>query len=62
MNATEYMQDLEMARKRDHKIMITDEAIKKVPMISYREIPEKEYPMLCNLAQEVLKISKEQNK
>ena len=49
-----------MAHKRDHKIMITDEAIKKVPMISYREIPEKEYPMLRNLAQEVLKISKVQ--
>lgn len=27
------MKDLEMAKKRDHKIMITDEAIKKVPRI-----------------------------
>ncbi|MCI9337315.1 MAG: hypothetical protein HFH93_07225, partial [Lachnospiraceae bacterium] len=30
----ENLKDLEMAKKRDHKIMITDEAIKKVPRIA----------------------------
>ena len=50
-----------MARKRDHKILITDEAIKKVPFIAYREISEKEYPVLQELARDVLRISKEQN-
>ena len=35
------LNDLEMAKKRDHKIMITDEAINKVPLVQYKEIPEK---------------------
>lgn len=61
MNDKEYIQDLEMARKRDHKIMITDEAIAKVPAVRYREIPEREYPLLRELAQDVLRIAKEQN-
>ena len=34
------LNDLEMAKKRDHKIMITDEAINKVPLVQYKEIPE----------------------
>ena len=34
--------DLEMAKKRANKIIITDMAIKKVPLIRYREIPESE--------------------
>ena len=34
------LNDLEMAKKRDHKIMITDEAINKVPRVQYKEIPE----------------------
>ena len=34
------LKDLEMAKKRDHKIMITDEAIRKVPRIQYKK-PEK---------------------
>ena len=29
-----------MAKKRDHKIMITDEAIEKVPFVKYKKIPE----------------------
>ena len=58
---TEKIFDLKMARKRDHKILITDEAIKKVPFIAYREISEKEYPVLQELARDVLRISKEQN-
>ena len=34
---------LEMAKKRDHKVMITEEAINKIPRIKYRDIPESEY-------------------
>lgn len=55
------LQDLEMARKRDHKIMITDEAINKVPYIKYKEIPESEYSLLWEFAKEVLSISKNKN-
>lgn len=33
------LNDLEMAKKRNHKIMITDEAINKVPRVQYKEIP-----------------------
>lgn len=36
----EKINELEMAKKRNHKIMITDMAIEKVPLIKYREIPE----------------------
>ncbi|MDE7309181.1 MAG: hypothetical protein K2N61_11085 [Lachnospiraceae bacterium] len=50
-----------MAKKRDHKIIITDEAIAKVPYIRYQEIPEKEYSILQGFAKEILIISKEQN-
>ena len=53
--------DLEMAKKRANKIIITDMAIKKVPLIRYREIPESEYLMLQELALEVLMISKNDN-
>lgn len=55
------MKDLEMAKKRDHKIMITDEAIEKVPLVKYKEIPESEYLMLQELAKEVLTVSKNDN-
>lgn len=57
----EKLDDLEMAKKRDHKIMITDEAIKKIPFIQYREIPENQYHILQTLAKEVLTVSKEKN-
>ena len=30
---------MEMAKKRDRKIAITDEAISKVPVIEYKSIP-----------------------
>ncbi len=53
--------DLEMAKKRDHKIVITDEAINKIPYVQYKEIPETEYDNLQELARQVLKISKEEN-
>jgi len=55
------LESLEMANKRDHKIMITDEAIEKVPFIKYREIPEEEYPIIQMLAKKVLQLSKEEN-
>ena len=57
----EKFNDLEMEKKRDHKIIITDEAIAKVPYIRYQEIPEKEYSILQGFAKEILIISKEQN-
>lgn len=53
--------ELKMSKKRDHKIMITDEAIKKVPRIKYKEIVETEYDNLQELARQVLKISKDEN-
>lgn len=56
-----FMNELEMAKKRDHKVMITDEAIEKVPFVKYKEIPESEYLMLQELAKEVLTVSKNDN-
>lgn len=50
-----------MAKKRDHKIAITDEAISKVPYIRYRNIPEKEYDVIQGLAKQVLELAKEEN-
>lgn len=55
------MQDLEMAKKRDHKIMITNQAIEKVPLVKYKEIPETEYQMIQDFAKEVLRVSMEKN-
>lgn len=58
---TDNLKDLEMAKKRNHKIMITDEAIKKVPRIKYKNIPESEYNTIQELAKNVLRISKNEN-
>ena len=58
---SENLNDLEMAKKRDYKIMITDEAINKVPRVQYKEIPETEYDNLRELARQVLQISKDEN-
>lgn len=55
------LKELEMAKKRDHKIMITDEAIRKVPRIKYKNIPENEYDTIQELARNVLRISKNEN-
>lgn len=55
------IRELEMAKKRDHKILITDEAIKKFPLVKYKEIPQSEYIMLRELAREVLTVSKNDN-
>ena len=55
------LKDLEMAKKRNHKIMITDHAIKKVPRVEYKHIPESEYDTIRTLARQVLQLSKEEN-
>ena len=55
------LDSLEMSKKRDKKVMITEEAIRKVPYIRYREIPEQEYDIIQSLAKRVLKLSKESN-
>lgn len=55
------LKSLEMANKRNRKIMITDEAIEKVPFIKYDEIPEEEYPIIQMLAKKVLQLAKEEN-
>lgn len=60
-DSKENLKDLEMAKKRNHKIMITDEAIKKVPRIQYKNIPESEYDIIQELAKNVLQISKDKN-
>lgn len=57
----EHIKDLEMAKKRDHKILVTDEAIRKVPRIKYKNIPESEYDIIQELARNVLIISKDEN-
>ena len=46
-----------MAKKRNHKVMITDEAINKVPRIKYKNIPTNEYDNIWELAKSVLRIS-----
>lgn len=56
-----HLDELQMAKKRDHKIMITDEAINKVPRIQYKNIPEIEYDNIWELAKSVLLMSKEEN-
>jgi hypothetical protein len=55
------LKELQMAKKRDHKIMITDEAIEKVPRIRYKGIPESEYNTIQELAKNVLRLSKDEN-
>ena len=41
--------------------MITDEAIRKVPRVQYKNIPESEYSIIQELAKNVLWISKTEN-
>ena len=50
-----------MSKNRNQKVLITDEAINKVPLIRYRGIPESEYATIQELAKEVLMISKNEN-
>ena len=55
------LNSLEMAKKRNHKIKITDEAIRKVPRVQYKGIPDNEYDNIRELARQVLQISKDEN-
>lgn len=55
------LNNLGMAKKRNHKIEITNEAIKKVPFIHYREIPKEEYQIIYQLIKKVLQLSKDEN-
>lgn len=50
-----------MSKNRNQKVLITDEAINKVPFIKYKGIPESEYVTIQELAKEVLAISKNEN-
>lgn len=56
----EILSELE-ARKRDHKVYITEQAIQKVPYIEYREINKKHYENLQELARHILRLSKDMN-
>ena len=56
-----HLKSLSMGNKRNHKIMITDLAIEKVPLVKYKEISPIEYLNLQNLAKQVLILSKEKN-
>lgn len=55
------LDSLEMSKKRNQKVLITEEAIQKVPYIHYREVPEQEYDIIQNLAKRVLELSRERN-
>ena len=55
------LESMEMAKKRDHKVVITDEAINKVPSIKYRHIPEEQHHIITELAREALIVSKDEN-
>lgn len=55
------LDSLEMAKKRDKKVLITEEAIRKVPYIRYKEVPEAEYDIIQSLAKRVLELSRERN-
>ena len=55
------LESMEMAKKRDHKVMITDEAINKVPSIKYRHIPKEQHYVITELAREALIVSKDEN-
>lgn len=52
---------LGMSKDRGKKVMITDEAIKKVPYIKYRGVPEYQYDTIQQLAKNVLKIAQKEN-
>lgn len=52
------MRELEMSKNRNQKVLITDEAINKVPLIKYKGISKSEYVTIQELAKEVLAISK----
>lgn len=53
--------ELNMSNKKNHKVMITDVAIKKVPKICFEYIPENEHDIICGFAKKVLEFSKKRN-
>lgn len=52
---------LEQSKKRDHKIYITDIAIKKVEKINIADFTQKQNNFLNQVHEEVLRIAKEKN-
>lgn len=54
-------ESLEMAKKRNKKVYITDIAINKVPFIQYKGFTNKQNYIMKELAQEVLTVSKDEN-
>lgn len=55
------LEALEMAKKRDKKVYITDIAINKVPFIQYHGFTDNQNYIMRELAQEVLMVSKDEN-
>ena len=53
--------DLQQAKKRMHKVYITDIAIQKVPYIRYKDLTEKQNNIMRQLARDVLSLAKEYN-
>lgn len=49
------------SKKNNHKVVITDIAISKVPFVEYRSIPKDHYSILQELAKEVLRVSRDEN-
>ena len=47
--------------KRDHKVKITEQAITKVPLIEYPNIPREQWTIIQELLKEVLRLSKDKN-
>lgn len=61
MEDTDFICDLEQAKRRNRKIYITDIAIKKVPYIRYYGFTEEQNKIMQELAKDVLLLSKEKN-
>ena len=55
------LESLEMSKKRDKKVYITDIAIDKVPLIEYYGFTDEQNQIMQELARNVLVISKESN-
>lgn len=49
-----YVESLEMAKRRDKKVYITDIAIDKVPFIQYKGFTDNQNRIMRELAQEVI--------
>ena len=55
------MSDLEQAKKRNHKIFITDSAISKVDLVKPSDFSDKQASYMLNKHKELLNLAKEQN-